>query len=59
MVTVDRATLVERAAMWYADRPHSPTPVPDLVVEFELSISEACAALRRAEQMRTCRAVFA
>jgi hypothetical protein len=52
----DRADLIERAAQWHADRPHSSTPVADLIVEFELSIAEACAALRRSEQMRVCRA---
>ena len=54
-----RAALIERAAIAYADRPCSRTPIPDLIAEFELSVSEACSALRRAEQMRTLRKAFA
>ena len=55
----DRAALVERVALAYADRPPSTMPIPDLIVEFDLSVAEACAVLRRVEQMRICRQAFA
>jgi hypothetical protein len=54
----DRAALIERAAQWLADRPHTPAPVPALIEEFQLSVAEACAAARRVGQMRKCRAAF-
>jgi hypothetical protein len=55
----DRAELVERAAVTYAERPPSSTPIPDLIVEFDLSVAEACVVLQRVEQMRICRRAFA
>jgi hypothetical protein len=54
----DRAELVERAAVAYADRPSSRTPIPDLMVEFELSVADACAVVRRVEEMPLCRSTF-
>lgn len=55
----DRAALVERAAQWLADRPHSRTPIPDAIAEFELSVSEAYRAAGLATDMRICRQAFA
>lgn len=55
----DRTALVERAAQWLADRPHTTAPIPTLIAQFELSVSEACRAAGVASKMRACRAAFA
>lgn len=55
----DRQAAVEAAAQWLADRPHSGTPIPDAIAEFELSVSEACRAAGLATNMRICRQAFA
>lgn len=54
----DRAALVERAAMWLADRPHIQVPISTLIAEFELSVSEACRAAALVGKMRACRTAF-
>lgn len=54
----DRQAAVEIAAQWLADRPHTATPIPAVIAEFELSVSEACLALKQVEQMRVCRRTF-
>lgn len=58
-ISADRAALVESAAQWLADRPHTQVPIPTLIAEFELSVSEACRAAGLATNMRACRAAFA
>lgn len=58
-LTPDRAALVDHAAEWLLRRPQSPTPIPDVIAEFEMTVAEGCAAARRAHEMRVCRAAFA
>ena len=58
-LTPDRQAAVEAAAQWLADRPHTTAPIPTLIAEFELSVSEACRAAALATNMRTCRQAFA
>lgn len=55
----ERQALVERAARWRADRPQTIAPITELIAKFELSVFEAHAAARRADEMRICRSAFA
>lgn len=53
---------IELAAQWLAEFApgEAPAPiVPELRTRFGITSEEACQAIRRAEQMRTCRRAFA